>query len=97
MNVTLSPELQKFVDQKIVAGEYTNASQVVREALNVLRAQETLSEGDIHEMRQDVAIGLSQLDSGQTAEFTAKQVQTLGRRVLKARNAKKELIGKNAL
>jgi putative addiction module CopG family antidote len=36
MNVSLTPELEKFVRQKVASGLYNNASEVVREALRLL-------------------------------------------------------------
>jgi antitoxin ParD1/3/4 len=37
MNVSLTPELEKFVDGKVESGLYNNASEVVREALRLLK------------------------------------------------------------
>jgi len=37
MNVSLTPELEKFVDDKVESGLYNNASEVVRESLRLLR------------------------------------------------------------
>jgi antitoxin ParD1/3/4 len=36
MNVSLTQELEKFVDAKVSSGRYTSASEVVREALRLL-------------------------------------------------------------
>jgi antitoxin ParD1/3/4 len=36
MNVSLTPELEKFVAVKVDSGRYTSASEVVREALRLL-------------------------------------------------------------
>ncbi len=36
MNVSLTPELDKFVAEKVDSGRYTSASEVVREALRLL-------------------------------------------------------------
>ena len=36
MNVSLTAELEKFVDQKVATGRCTSASEVVREALRLL-------------------------------------------------------------
>ena len=33
MNLSLTPELEQFIQQKINSGMYTNASEVVRDAL----------------------------------------------------------------
>lgn len=40
MNVSLTPELEKFVQEKVASGRYTSASEVVREALRLLERKE---------------------------------------------------------
>jgi len=37
MNVSLTPELERFVDSKVESGLYNNASEVVREGLRLLK------------------------------------------------------------
>ena len=37
MNVSLTPELERFVDDKVESGLYNNASEVVREGLRLLK------------------------------------------------------------
>ncbi len=46
MNVSLTPELEKFIRKKVSSGLYNNASEVVREALRLLVKQESTSTGD---------------------------------------------------
>ena len=43
MNVSLTPELEKFIRKKVSSGLYNNASEVVREALRLLVRQESTS------------------------------------------------------
>jgi len=38
-NISLTPELGGFIDEQLAAGEYGNASEVVRTALKLLRDQ----------------------------------------------------------
>ena len=40
MNVSLTPELERFIDGKVESGLYNNASEVVREGLRLLKEQE---------------------------------------------------------
>lgn len=40
MNVSLTPELEKYVRDKVATGLYNNASEVVREALRAVLKQE---------------------------------------------------------
>lgn len=42
MNVSLTPELEKFVDDKVESGLYNNASEVVRESLRLLKEHDEI-------------------------------------------------------
>src|SRR5574341_1808406 len=42
MNVSLTPELERFVDAKVESGLYNNASEVVREGLRLLKEQDEI-------------------------------------------------------
>ena len=42
MNVSLTPELEQFVDAKVESGLYNNASEVVREGLRLLKEQDEI-------------------------------------------------------
>jgi antitoxin ParD1/3/4 len=41
VNVSLTPELEKFVSAKVGSGRYNSASEVVREALRLLEEHDT--------------------------------------------------------
>jgi len=40
MNVSLTPELEKYIRRKVATGLYNNASEVIREALRLLVSRE---------------------------------------------------------
>lgn len=42
MNVSLTPELQKFVGDKVESGLYNNASEVIRESLRLLKEHDEI-------------------------------------------------------
>lgn len=42
MNVSLTPELMKFVDDKVRSGRYADASEVVREGLCLLKRSDEI-------------------------------------------------------
>jgi putative addiction module CopG family antidote len=44
MNVSLTPELERFVGEKVKSGLYNNASEVVREGLRLLKEQDEIQE-----------------------------------------------------
>jgi antitoxin ParD1/3/4 len=41
MNVSLTPQLEKFVSAKVESGRYNSASEVVREALRLLEEHDS--------------------------------------------------------
>ena len=42
LNVSLTPELEKFVDGKVESGLYNNASEVIREGLRLLKEHDEI-------------------------------------------------------
>ena len=42
MNVSLTPELEQFVDGKVKSGLYNNASEVIREGLRLLKEHDEI-------------------------------------------------------
>ncbi len=64
MNVSLTPELAKLVEEKVASGMYTSASEVVREALRLLADSDKLRETRVTELRQQVAKGLASAKAG---------------------------------
>ena len=42
MNVSFTPELENLVNDKVKSGLYNSASEVVREALRLLKEQDAL-------------------------------------------------------
>lgn len=66
MNVSLTPQLEKWVSAKVAKGRYTSASEVVREALRTLAERESLRE----RLHRDIAVGLAQIERGETVSGT---------------------------
>ena len=76
MNITLSPEMQQFLDEKLKTGKFTSASEVIDSALSILRDSETLSEEGLDELRRDIRVGINQLDNGEGRPWNADEVKT---------------------
>ncbi len=64
MNVSLTPELEKFVSAKVEAGRYNSASEVVREALRLLEEYDQNRAARLAEFGQELGRRLKSLDSG---------------------------------
>lgn len=60
MNISLTPALEQFVNDKVATGLYNSVSEVVREALRLLISKETpLSQDIIYRLNRDIEEGLS--------------------------------------
>jgi len=65
MNVSLTPQLESFVQTKVTSGRYTSASEVVREALRLLEDHDKARSAQIKELRSEVDRRLASLDRGE--------------------------------
>ena len=65
MNVSLTPELEKFVANKVESGLYRSASEVIREGLRLLDDQDRQRALHLGEARKKIQAGLDQLDRGE--------------------------------
>lgn len=65
MNVSLTPELEKFVSAKVESGRYSSASEVVREALRLLEEHDHARATQLAEFNQELGRRLDSLDRGE--------------------------------
>jgi len=82
MNVSLTPELERLIQEKVESGMYHSASEVVREALRLLKERDELQRIRLEELRREIQIGLDQLDRGEVAPLDIEAVKAEGRRRL---------------
>lgn len=74
MNVSLTPELERLVADKVGAGMYASASEVVREALRLLHERDAHREARLEALRAKIAVGLTDLDEGRVSHATADDI-----------------------
>jgi antitoxin ParD1/3/4 len=79
MNVSLTPELDKFVAGKVESGRYTSASEVVREALRLLEEHDRARSNQIAAFNQELSARLASLDRGEHVEAETVRAR-LGRK-----------------
>jgi antitoxin ParD1/3/4 len=65
MNVSLTPELQHFVESRVATGRYQTASEVVREGLRLLEERERERDTALKELRAKIKRGIEQADRGE--------------------------------
>jgi len=77
MTVTLSPQLEQYVEQKVATGEYSSVSDVLNAALHQLQHGEQQDEDDIEIVKAALQVADHQFASGQYRTYTSETLQTL--------------------
>ena len=80
MNVSLTSELVKFVEDEVASGDYVSASEVVRDALRALRHDRDVEDVKLQLLREAVDIGLQEADEG---KFSDRSIEEIGQDVLR--------------
>jgi antitoxin ParD1/3/4 len=86
INVSLTPQLEEMVRQKVSGGLYNSVSEVVREALRLMDAQDRLQAVKLEQLRQDIQNGL---ESGNPTPWNVEEIKQAGRQRRAARNSDK--------
>ena len=74
MHVSLTPELERRVKSRVESGLYNNASEVIREALRFMDSHEEWVRAiKTAQLKQQINVGLEQLDQGQGQIIESKQ------------------------
>jgi antitoxin ParD1/3/4 len=72
MNVSLTPELERYVTTKVESGLYQTASEVVREGLRLLKEKEELHLTKLEGLRREIQVGIDQADRGELSPMDAR-------------------------
>ena len=83
MNVSLTPELEQLVNDKVKSGMYQTASEVIREALRLLKKRD-----NFEALRREVREGFAQIDRGEYEEYDEQTIKNLATDI-KARGMKR--------
>jgi antitoxin ParD1/3/4 len=76
IHVTLTPQLEELVRERVSSGRYASANEVVRDALHLLRDQDHLREAKLNELKADIRNGL---ESGPSAAWSASDIKAKAR------------------
>ena len=89
MNISLSPEMARYIRARVRAGGYTSTSEVVRSAIRLMQEEEAreaslasstaqdiingLTSRDLNAARRGVLAGIASLDRGDYTEYPGRQ------------------------
>jgi len=71
MHVNLSPEMEKFIKNKVSSGFYGNATEVIRDAIRRMQAEESR----LAAWRAAIKQGEDELDRGEGLEYTPETLR----------------------
>jgi len=87
-NVVLTTHQSELIDQWVAAGDYQNASEVLREGLRLVEQNKIEFQARLQAMRQAVSVGVADVEAGRFdsfdspealgAHFTALGTEVLG-------------------
>ena len=72
-NINLTEHFDRFVEHQVSSGRYSNASEIVRDALRLLEVQEQEREAKLRALRQAAKQGFDQLDQGMGVVLKGKK------------------------
>jgi len=84
LSITLRDEDGQFIQNAVQSGSYQTQSEVVATALELLKTHEELRRIRHEQLKREIQKGIDELDKGQTVEFTAADIQRIGRERLAA-------------
>ena len=73
MNVSLTPQLEKLVKEKVASGKYNSASEVMREALRLLVEQDQFRTIKLEALKREIELGMTDLEAGRHKTYASGQ------------------------
>lgn len=68
MQVSLTPELEQFIQTQIESGKYSSAEEVVTAGIKLLEERERIYKGRFEELKKEVTIGIEELERGESLD-----------------------------
>ena len=72
-NINLTDYLDHFVERQVSSGRYSNASEIVRDALRLLEEQEQERQAKLKALRQAATKGFDEIDQGKGIVLKSKK------------------------
>lgn len=79
INISLPPELENRVRQRVESGLYGSASEVVREALRLLDSYEQSKQAALAVLRADIELGMADRHAGRVIPSDSATIKQRGR------------------
>ena len=80
MHVNLSPEMEGFIKNKVATGFYGNATEVIRDAIRRMQAEESR----VAAWQAAIKLGDAQLDRGEGIAYTPEAMEEITENAINA-------------
>ena len=87
MHVNLSPELEGFIKNKVASGFYGNATEVIRDAIRRMQAEESR----VAAWQAAIKLGDDQLDRGEGVAYSADALKDITQSAVEAMHSGKAM------
>ena len=84
MGISLEPELEEIINQKVASGLYASAEEVVQQALKLLQERDDDRNQPLEDLRGKIQLGLDSLKRGERDLWEIDSIKTEGRKLLAA-------------
>jgi antitoxin ParD1/3/4 len=88
LNISLPAELENRVRDHVASGMYGSASEVIREALRLFEAYQTIQVASLTSLKSDIAQGMADVHAGRIVEMDVAAIKAQGRAVLASKAGK---------
>lgn len=87
MNVSMTPELEKYVHAQVKSGRYQSASEVFRDGIRQLQRRDEWRREKIQRLNEEIQIGIDQAERGEmlTPAEAKKRLAAFKKQVMKRR------------
>jgi len=85
LNVSLPAELEHRVREHVASGLYGSASEVIREALRLFEAYQTVQAASLASLQADIKKGLTDVRAGRVGPVDIDAIKAQGRAAMKAK------------
>ena len=85
LNVSLPTEMEARVREHVASSLYGSASEVIREALRLFEAYQTVQSSSLAALKADIRKGVADVQSARVEPMDMAAIKSRGRAALKAR------------
>lgn len=64
MSISLTPELEEFIQSQIESGKYSSTEEVIIAGIKLLKERERIYKGRFEELKREIMVGVEQLEGG---------------------------------